>query len=591
MLGVFTKSFPNLANAVAAPMRGVPLIVVLGLLAACFEGLGIGLVIPLLGIIMEAEGGSESSGVTKLLSGFAADLGEFDRVLVIATAIFTLILLKNVVGLANAVLSGLVYGKAGHAIRIALADRLLTVGFPFFHKQDPGRLLNVISTESWRASDAISATLSLVINACAALILYAFLLFISWQLTLTVTLALGVIQALHHILSARLKAASRAVTSKNQTLASRMLHLVHNGQLVRMFGQQPAEQNRFDAASDSVRRTAFSLHRRAVELPAIAEVLYAAVFLLAVILAWRVGVSFPVISAFLVLLYRLQPYVRGLQGNISQLQSLRGSLEEVEWLLEPAGKPSPPQGTKEPGNGDECIRFQNVSFSYAREQDAPSALERASFVLAAGEATALVGRSGAGKTTIVKLLTRLVDATDGNIYVGSQALTEIDPDKWRRLIAVASQDLELVDGTVFENIAYGVSGASRDAVMEAARRAEAHQFIADMPDGYDTLVGYRGLNLSAGQRQRIALARALVRDPPILILDEATSAVDGISEAAIIATLKQRAGTGTTIVISHHRSTIQFCDSVIVLRDRKVAGTARHDQVKDLGMDQIYELF
>ncbi len=201
---------------------------------------------------------------------------------------------------------------------------------------------------------------------------------------------------------------------------------------------------------------------------------------------------------------------------------------------------------------------------------------------------AIIGRSGAGKTTVVNLLCRFVEPDGGRILIDGVPLCDIEPVGWRRQIALASQDLELVDGSILENITYGQQ-ASFAEVERAAKLAEAHSFVEQMPDGYQTIVGYRGASLSAGQRQRIALARAMVRDPAVLILDEATNAVDGLSEAAIVETLKLRAGRRTTIVISHHRSTISFCDDIVVLGSGQVKSQAPLAAVASLSMDQLYE--
>lgn len=588
MIRLAFRGFPRLSALIEPQLRLLPVVLLLGLAAAVLEGFGIGLIIPMLGIIL---GGSEGDlgGFTARLAAFGSGMSDTSRMIFTGGAIFLLILLKNLFAFGNSLLSGLIYGKSGHAIRCALSDRLLRVGYPFFQTEDPGRLLNIISNESWRTSDAVEALLTIVINACAAITLFIFLLLISWQLTILVTLALMVIQLLHAWLSAALKGDSRKVTARNSQLASQMLHLVNANQLVRIFNQETFEQGRFAAASESVRRAAFSLHRRLSALPSLTEVLYAGVFLTVVGGSWYFDMSFPIVTAFLVLLYRLQPYIRNLQGAFSRLQSWQGSLEAVEWLLDPAGKPAAPGGTAHPGDSKSDIRFEDVSFHYGGAGETTPVLKHLSFVLRPGLATALVGRSGSGKSTIVKLLTRLIEPVSGRILLGDTSLSTVDPDIWRGMIAMASQDLELVDGTILENIAYGRPDASRDDIEHAARLAEAHGFITTLAQGYETLVGYRGINLSAGQRQRIALARALVRNPQLLILDEATNAVDGLSEAAILATLKECAGRSTTIVISHHRATLEFCDEVVVLKDGKLAGQGRLSDIPDQTMDALYD--
>ena len=593
-MSLIPSALPMLRRALGGRLlRLVPVVVGLGLAGAALEGLGIGLIIPLLGIIMGRGETSGMAGFSALLQQVGADLGERERLIAISAAILGSIVLKNVFAFANTLLTSFIYGKAGYSIRSALSEQLLRVGYPFFLQQSPGRLLNIISNESWRASDAIQALLGAIVSASAAVILLTFLLLLSWQMTLLVTLGLALVQLAHGILSSNLKAPSRSVVSRNSALASQMLHLVHAGRLIRIFGQESREKAIFAKASDGVRRAAFVLSIRQGVLPPLTEVLHAMLFLAVVIGAWLANVSFPLTVAFLILLYRLQPHMRALQMSWSQLQGMSGSLEEVQWLLDPSDKPEAPQGSLPFDGLRQGISFDDVSFAYSGALPGPDAreavLHQAVFDIRSGRSTALIGRSGAGKTTIVNLLCRFVKPDSGRILVDGAPLGEIDPSQWLRNIALASQELELVDGTILENIVYGHDTASASDAMRAAGLAEAHEFIEHLPRGYATLVGYRGVNLSAGQRQRIALARALVRDPDILILDEATSAVDGLSEAAIVETLKSRAGRRTTIVISHHHSTISFCDDVVILSRGRVKKQAPFATLAKLSMDELYQ--
>ncbi|PTE08436.1 ABC transporter ATP-binding protein [Mesorhizobium helmanticense] len=583
-------SLPMLCRALGKrQLRLLPAVVVLGLVSAALEGFGIGLIIPLLGIIMGQGDQAGMAGFSAVFQHVGSDLSERERLIVISVAILGSIVLKNVFAFANTLLTTFIYGKASHAIRSALSERLLRVGYPFFLQQSPGRLLNIISNESWRASDAIQIMLAAIVSASAAIILLIFLLLLSWQMTLLVTLGLALVQIAHAMLSANLKAPSRSVASRNSNLASQMLHLVHAGRLIRIFGQEEREKAVFDKASDGVRRAAFVLLTRQGALPPLTEVLHAMLFLAVVIGAWFAGVSFPLIVAFVILLYRLQPHMRALQMSWSQLQGLSGSLEEVQWMLDPSDKPEPPQGSGPFHGLHQGISFDDVTFTYSGTDQRAVVLHAATFDIRSGRSTALIGRSGAGKTTIVNLLCRFVEPDAGRILVDGSPLHQIDPSQWRKQIALASQELELVDGSIFENIIYGQETASAADAERAARLAEAHEFIEHLPQGYKTVVGYRGINLSAGQRQRIALARALVRDPDILILDEATNAVDGLSEAAIVETLKSRAGRRTTIVISHHHSTISFCDDVVILSGGRVKKQAPFAALATLSMDELYQ--
>jgi ATP-binding cassette subfamily B protein len=196
-----------------------------------------------------------------------------------------------------------------------------------------------------------------------------------------------------------------------------------------------------------------------------------------------------------------------------------------------------------------------------------------------GDTLAIVGATGAGKSTVVKLLLRFYDVTQGAIRLDGHDIRELRMDDLRRSIGLVSQDVFLFHGTVRENITYGTFSASFDQIVAAAKIAEAHEFIMDLPQGYDTIVGERGQKLSGGQRQRISIARAVLKDPPILILDEATSSVDNETEAAIQRSMERMTVGRTTIVIAHRLSTVRNADQIVVLENGRVTEQGHHDEL------------
>jgi ATP-binding cassette subfamily B protein len=222
------------------------------------------------------------------------------------------------------------------------------------------------------------------------------------------------------------------------------------------------------------------------------------------------------------------------------------------------------------------IQLKNVSFGY--NQKFPI-LENLSLEIAANKTTAIVGATGSGKSTLVKLLLRLYEIQSGNILLDRMDIRDLDLRSLRSCIGWVSQDVFLFHGSVLENIAYGSFDATVEEIVEAAKIAEADQFIQTLPNSYDTVVGERGQKLSGGQRQRIAIARAVLRNPPILILDEATSAVDNETEAAIQKSLERITKNRTTIAIAHRLSTIRNADRIYVMDQGKIAETGTHDQL------------
>jgi ATP-binding cassette subfamily B protein len=223
------------------------------------------------------------------------------------------------------------------------------------------------------------------------------------------------------------------------------------------------------------------------------------------------------------------------------------------------------------------VELRDVTFAY--ENAASPSLRDVSLTVEAGSTVALVGATGSGKSTLVRLIGRLYDPTSGSVLVDGADVRELDLRELRRAIAVVDDDPFLFSATVHDNIAYGRPEATREEVERAAERAQAAGFIAELPDGYDTRVGERGLTLSGGQRQRLAIARALLADPRILVLDDATSSVDATTEQAIKEALREVMAGRTTFVIAHRLSTIALADEIVVLEDGRIAADGTHDEL------------
>ncbi|QIZ71368.1 ABC transporter ATP-binding protein [Oxynema aestuarii] len=248
------------------------------------------------------------------------------------------------------------------------------------------------------------------------------------------------------------------------------------------------------------------------------------------------------------------------------------NLLDTEIAIHPGDRPLPVESVK----GE--IEFKDVTFAY---RDRAPVVENLSFQVRAGQTIAIVGATGSGKSTLVKLLLRLYEVRSGRITLDGIDIQDLQLQDLRRAIALVSQDVFLFHGTVAENIAYGNFDANRDQIVAAATIAEAHEFVSKLPQGYDTIVGERGQKLSGGQRQRIAIARAIIKDPPILILDEATSAVDNETEAAIARSLDRIVQNRTTIAIAHRLSTIRHADRIYVMERGRLVEWGTHDELLD----------
>lgn len=574
-------------KTVLRPLRThVPAVVLLGLVATAFEGIGIGLVIPLLDVVMSEETTTQG-WMPGILASVGESLPEDRRGVFLGGAILLMVVLKNLVAYINGLLQAWIYGQAGHHLRGLLSDRLVSMEAGYCMTQPPSRLLNIVSNESWRASDAVAAFLTILVSAAATIIFLLFLLALSPQLTAVVLVGLALIQVAHDRLSRHFSRLGSEIARQNRGLAARMLHVVNSWRLIRLFNREKAETARFDDASESVRRAALRLQSRQIAVGPMIEIAHAILFMIVIFVAWGVGVSFGTAAAFIILLYRLQPQVRQIQSALSSLRGWNGSLDEVQWLLTASSDPpSPARAVPAPGL-EHGISLENVSYRYRGEGRSGPALSGVSLDIPAGSSVAIIGRSGSGKSTIANLICGLILPTEGSILVDGVPMTAIHKVSWLNSVALASQELELFDGTIAENIRYGAPDASHDRIVEAAQAADAHDFVSSLPQAYDTTVGDKGVSLSAGQRQRIALARALVRDPALLILDEATNAMDILSESAALRILDDRRGRGTTIVISHHLSSIRLCDQYVKIEAGRVVASGSTAEFGDGTLEEM----
>jgi subfamily B ATP-binding cassette protein MsbA len=282
---------------------------------------------------------------------------------------------------------------------------------------------------------------------------------------------------------------------------------------------------------------------------------------------------------YLVAVFAMYDPIRRLTRVNNDIQVARASLDRIYSMLDRRPAMAAPASPAPVPDAPRSLRFEGVSFEY--EPGAP-VLRGIDLEIGRGETVALVGGSGGGKTTLVNLVPRFFDPTGGRVTMDGRDIREFDPGELRRRIGIVTQETLLFMDSVHDNIAYGKPFARR-AVVEAARRAHAHEFIAKLPNGYDTLLSEAGSSISGGQRQRIAIARALLRDPPILILDEATSALDTESERAVQDALDALMQDRTTLVIAHRLSTVQGATRICVLDGGAVVEMGRHDELLALG--------
>lgn len=278
------------------------------------------------------------------------------------------------------------------------------------------------------------------------------------------------------------------------------------------------------------------------------------------------------VTTFIATIRRIIEFAEQFQRGMTGIERF---LEIIDADIEIFDEPGAVDLVKPAGN----IVFEDVSFEYPDDHN--QVFRHLNLNIRPGEKVALVGPSGGGKTTLCNLIPRFYDVTEGNIYIDGKNIKELTLKSLRRSIGVVQQDVYLFSGTVFENIVYGRVGASREEVMEAAKRAGAHEFIVELKDGYDTYIGERGVKLSGGQKQRISIARVFLKDAPIIILDEATSALDNESEYAVAKSLAALSEGRTTLTVAHRLSTIRGSDRIMVLTEEGIVEEGSHEKLME----------
>lgn len=461
-----------------------------------------------------------------------------------------------------------------HAItdlRQRVFDHVLRQDTSFFEVNSTGRLMSSVMNDIEKIQVAISHMLAdWLRQSFSAIGLLAVLIRHDWKLALFSLTVLPFVM----IPTARLGKRIRRTTRSAQDDAAQLNHILQEAisgqQVVRSFNAEAVESSRFHKAADLLRKSNLRyVAQQALPSPVIE-------FLGALTIVGLIGYARTQIQAnqmtageftsFVIALLMLYEPVKRLTGIHNIFQQATGSAQRVfEYLdLEPRVADKPGATTLAAFHRD--IRFEAVRFRYPTSAaDQPDILKHLDLTVQAGEVIALVGPSGAGKTTLASLLPRLYDPLDGRILIDGHDLRDISMNSLRAQISSVAQDTFLFDDTVANNIRYGRPGASMEDVESAARTALADEFIARMPEGYETRIGERGVKLSGGQRQRLAIARAVLRNAPILILDEATSHLDAESEVLVQRALANLMAQRTVIVIAHRLSTIRRANRILVL--------------------------
>jgi ATP-binding cassette, subfamily B, bacterial MsbA len=471
-------------------------------------------------------------------------------------------------------------------LRREMFAKILTLPTQTFHDQSAGKLISRLLYDVGNVNEAVtSALVTIVRESLTALALLAYLLYLDWKLTLTTLIIGPVIALIIKGFGQRMRNASRNTLESIRQMSHAIEETVVAIKVIKIFGGQAQQTDRFDRSTERFRR---SMMREAVPASAITPITHmAASVAVAIIIFMALSQTTGQASAsaggfisFITALLLLISPIKQLTTVSSTLQRGLAASESVFDLLDSPIENDTGHRDLPRALGD--IAFDHVRFTYPGADRI--ALSDVSFRVARGQTVALVGASGGGKTTISALIPRFYQPTSGHIRIDGIDINELTLTSLRHNIALVSQDIVLFNDTVEANIAFGLRGAGdRDKVIAAAKAANAWDFIQQLPDGLDTMIGEDGAKLSGGQRQRIAIARALLKDAPILILDEATSALDTESERQVQAALAVLMKDRTTLVIAHRLSTIENSDTIIVLDQGRIVESGSHAELMRAG--------
>lgn len=479
-------------------------------------------------------------------------------------------------------------------LRQQLYDKVLSLPMGYFTEARRGDVISRMTNDVNEVEASIMSALDILFKDPIMILVYlATLLLISWQLTLFVLLLMPIAVFCIGRIGRSLKRASTTGQEQNAEILSSIDETLLGLRVVKGFNAQDKLRDRFTRLINATRETFNRINRRYYLAHPLSEFLGTA--LIAIIL-WFGGLlilgEHATIDAstfiyYLVIFYSIINPAKDLSKASYGIRRGQASLERIDTVLNATStihEPEQPQ----PVRFEQQIQFDHVSFAYLPDRPVLTDID---LTIPKGQTVALVGQSGSGKTTLTDLLPRFYDPTAGTVTIDGLDIRRVNTRDLRAIMGIVCQEPVLFNDTVFNNITFGVDTSApapngmtwQQAVEQAARIANAHEFICAMPEGYDTVIGDRGSRLSGGQRQRLSIARAILKNPPVLILDEATSALDSESEHLVQEALERLMQDRTTLVVAHRLSTIRHADLICVLHDGRIVERGTHDQLYKLG--------
>ena len=470
--------------------------------------------------------------------------------------------------------------KLIHNLRVDLFKSLISMPVSFYDKSSSGHLLSRITFNVMQVSSAVTDAVKIIIREGLIVIgLLGYLIYLNWKLTLVLIIAAPLIGFIVSIAGKRLRRLSKKIQSAMGDVTHVSSESINAHKELKIFGNENLEIDKFNEASDANRIQNLKLEStNSIASPLIQLIISLALALItwfALDPSVITSMSSGTFIAFFGSAGMLAKPIRQLSSTNVMFQKGIAAAEDIFKQIDET--PEKDDGSKIIKNSEGKIKFDNVSLKYPSSEE--YSLKNINFELEKGSNLAIVGSSGAGKSSIINLIPRFYDATEGGISIDGTRIEELSLESLRDQISYVGQEITLFNDTIFNNIFYGDIDTSEEDVYEAAKKANAHQFIESFPDGYKTVIGDNGTLLSGGQKQRIAIARAILKNSPFLILDEATSALDSESERLITDAIANLKEGKTTITIAHRLSTVEQADEILVLQSGEIVERGKHSQL------------
>jgi len=528
--------------------------------------------------MLETIGATETtastSRITTYLSKVFSVLNIPFNLATILSGGFILFTLQAILRYLSGTESTRIGGEIATQYKTKLFSNILHMDLSYIYKHKESQFINSIITEPTRIQAAYFSSITLIAVICESIMYLVIALLISWPLVL---IGGGIISLITLIVKYELKRADQlgdelvTINEKQQSTVSEHLSGIR---ILKSFNLEKISYNKLKEQADVIPKISYSVAKSRFRLENLFRLGMVGGMSLIVYISISVfTIPTQLLLTLMYVVYKFYPKIGAINTNLHQINYHIPGINRVINFIKSTESPKIISGEKDFKFLKSSIEFKNISFAYEKEN---AVLNKISFNIKSGSTTAIVGGSGTGKTTLTNLIMRFYDPDAGEILVDNTEISEFNIQSWRKNISLVNQDIFLFNDTIKNNILMGKLNASDNEIYEASNLANASEFINELPEGFDTLIGDRGVLLSGGQRQRIALARAIIRNPQILILDEATSELDSKSEQLIQESIEKLGENKTIIIIAHRLSTIKNAEKILVLFDGEIAEEGTH---------------